>query len=132
MISSKRQIETRTDIEELLDSFYNTALRDEEIGHHFADLDLEKHLPVISNFWEKVLFGNPVYFGNPLIVHRVLHSKSPLLPEHFERWMEIFVDTVDRDYTGEVANEAKRRARMIADTLSMRLNDTSNPPVGLN
>ena len=118
----KNDIETRRDLERLLEEFYKIALKDEEIGHHFEDLDLESHLPIITDFWEKNLFGSPVYFGNPLAVHQKLNEKSPLLSEHFLRWVEIFSRTVDRHFAGERAENAKLRASAIARALFGRLN----------
>lgn len=117
-----KDIETREDLEFLLSEFYKTALTDNEIGHHFADLDLETHLPIIVDFWEKVLFGNPVYFNNPLVVHRKLHEKSPLKLEHFQRWYQIFSTTVENLFSGANAENAKLRAKMIAHSLNQRLN----------
>jgi len=118
----KRDIETREDLENLLREFYAVAIQDNQIGHHFAELNLETHLPIIVNFWEKVLFGNPVYFGNPLAVHQTLHEKSPLLLEHFQRWIEIFNQTVDELFVGKTAENAKLRAKMIAHSLNQNLN----------
>jgi len=117
-----RDIETREDLENLLNEFYNVATRDEEIGHHFAKLNLETHLPIIVNFWEKVLFGKPTYFGNPLAVHQKLNEKSPLKLEHFQRWIEIFERTVDELFAGKTANDAKLRAKMIGHSLNQNLN----------
>ena len=117
-----KDIETRKDLETLLTEFYKIATVDEEIGHHFNNLDLETHLPVIVDFWEKVLFGKPVYFGNPLFVHQILHEKSPLKLEHFQRWFEIFSQKVDALYAGETADAAKLRAKMIAHSLNQNLN----------
>jgi len=121
----KRDIETRADLENLLNEFYKIATGDAEIGHHFADLDLESHLPIIVDFWEKVLFGKSVYFGNPLAVHKVLHAKSPLKLEHFRKWFEIFEQTIDALFEGETAENAKLRAKMIAHSLNQNLNRTS-------
>lgn len=118
----KRDIETRADLENLLDEFYRVAARDARIGHHFNQLDLETHLPIIVNFWEKVLFGKPVYFGNPAAVHKIVHEKSPLLLEHFQRWFEIFEQTIDESFVGETAENAKLRAKMIAHSLNQNLN----------
>jgi len=118
----KRDIETREDLKFLLTEFYKIAVLDSEIGHHFAEIDLAAHLPVIVDFWEKVLFGKPVYFGNPLAVHRILHEKSPLKLEHFQRWFEIFSQTVDKLFAGETADDAKLRAKMIAHSLNQNLN----------
>lgn len=119
----KHDIETREDLEKLLTEFYSVALYDKEIGHHFVDLDLKFHLPVIVDFWEKVLFGKPVYFSNPLLVHQQLHEKFPLKPEHFRRWVEIFNATVDALFAGETAENAKFRAETIAHSLNQRLNE---------
>jgi hemoglobin len=119
-----RDIENREDIDRLLERFYETAMVDPEIGHHFIELDLVTHLPVIGDFWEKLLFSRPVYFGNPLAVHKILHDKLMLEPQHFERWVAIFRSTVDSMFLGRRADLAKFRAGVIADTLSQRLNST--------
>ena len=117
-----KDIETREDLEALLTEFYTIATTDKEIAHHFADLNLTAHLPIIVDFWEKVLFGKPVYFGNPLAVHQNLHEKSPLKLEHFQRWLEFFEQTVDELFAGEMADAAKIRAKMIAHSLNQNLN----------
>ena len=120
----KPDITTRADLERLLNEFYSVATRDGQIGHFFAELNLAAHLPVIVDFWDKLLFGRPIYFGNPLQVHQQIHIKSPLLPEHFARWVEIFTQTVDALFEGGKADEAKRRAAGIAQNLSARLAET--------
>ncbi|MCC6451664.1 MAG: group III truncated hemoglobin [Acidobacteria bacterium] len=117
-----KDIEERKDLETLLWKFYETAMADEEIGHHFAELNLETHIPVITDFWEKVLFGRPVYFNSPLVPHLDLHEKSPLLPDHFARWIEIFYATLDKLFEGEIVEEAKMRAAFVARNMSNRLN----------
>ena len=117
----KRDIETRADLELLLTEFYKIAPNDAEIGHHFDGVDLAAHLPVIVDFWEKVLFGKAVYFGNPLAVHQILHAKSSLTPEHFRRWVEIFQEIVDALFAGKIADDAKLRAKMIAHSLNQNL-----------
>lgn len=119
----KKDIETREDIELLLTEFYKIAICDKEIGHHFDELDLESHLPVIVDFWEKVLFGRNIYFGNPLFIHQKLHEKAPLTLEHFHRWVEIFTETIDANFAGDMAENARLRAEAIAHSLNQRLNE---------
>ncbi|REJ75696.1 MAG: group III truncated hemoglobin [Acidobacteria bacterium] len=114
-------IENRDDIEQLLRRFYSVAMEDELIGHHFVGLDLESHVPVFTDFWDKVLFGNRVYFGNPLAVHLKLTGKNPITLEHFQRWVELFGDAVDGLFEGETATNAKLRAKMIAHSLNTRI-----------
>lgn len=113
-------IQTREDIDRLMHVFYERALADEMIGYIFSDvahLDLKSHLPIIGDFWESLLFGTPTYAKhkrNPLEVHRELHLKSPLMPEHFKRWLEIFIASVDKEFAGERAEFLKSRAGAIA------------------
>ncbi len=118
----KHDIETREDLEKLLAEFYKIVPNDETIGHHFDGLNLEAHLPVIVDFWEKILFGKQAYFGNPLAVHQKLHENSPLTLEHFQHWVEIFSTTIDRLFAGEMAENTKLRAKMIAHSLNQNLN----------
>ena len=120
-----KDIETRADLELLLTEFYKIVPNDTEIGHHFDDTDLVAHLPIIVDFWEKILLGNHVYFGNPMVVHQKLHEKFPLKLEHFRRWVDIFSTTVDKLFTGEMAENAKLRAKMIAQSLNQNLNALS-------
>jgi hemoglobin len=127
-----KDIETREDLEVLLTEFYTIATIDKEIGHHFADLNLNVHLPVIVDFWEKVLFGKQVYFGNPLSVHLQLNERYPLKFEHFVRWFEIFALTVDKLFAGKTAENAKLRAKMIAHSLNQRINLDRNPKITRN
>src|SRR5919198_5550601 len=124
----KKDIEGREDLERLLENFYSVAIKDDKISHFFTDvvqLNLTTHLPVIVDFWEKVLFGTPVYQGNPLLVYQKLHEKSPLLKEHFDRWVEIFVGTIDNLFVGKLADAAKNRAHIIAQSLFRRLNENN-------
>jgi hemoglobin len=118
----KSDIKARRDLEILLTEFYKAATKDAEIGHHFDELDLDAHLPIIVDFWEKILFGNPVYFGNPLLIHQKLNEKSPLTLEHFQKWFQIFSQTIDENFAGERAENAKLRAKMIAHSLNQRIN----------
>jgi hemoglobin len=103
--------------------FYSDAMVDKAIGYIFTDvamLDLDHHLPIIGDFWETLLFqgGNYSRHGrNPLIVHSELNSKTPLLSEHFSRWLEIFSETIDRLFAGERAEFLKFRAGMMADRM---------------
>ena len=113
-------IRNRHDIDRLMVLFYERAMSDPEIGYLFTDvarLDLEHHLPIIGDFWETMLFRTGDYGRhgrNPLEVHGELASKSPLLPEHFDRWLGIFEQSTDELFAGEVADFIKMRARAIA------------------
>ncbi len=113
-------IENRADIDRLMQVFYEQAITDDVIGYIFTDvakLDLEHHLPIIGDFWESLLFGTPAYAKhgrNPMLVHKELHAKSALTFAHFERWLEIFIPSVDDLFAGERADHLKMRAEAIA------------------
>lgn len=119
----KRDIESRADIDYLMKEFYARAIADENIGYIFTDvaqLDLEKHLPVIGDFWESLLLGAKnyqVHGRNPLQIHAALSEKTPLRTEHFRRWLEIFYSTVDKNFAGPRADFAKSRAEAIANRM---------------
>lgn len=121
LVTAMNDLENRKDITRLLRRFYSEAMKDELIGHHFAGLDLENHIPVFTDFWDKVLFKNPVYFGNPLAVHFRLTEENPITPEHFQRWVRLFGEAVDELFRGETAENAKLRAKIIAHSLNERL-----------
>ncbi len=117
----KHDIENREDIDLLMREFYSTAMTDEVIGYIFTDvakLDLDVHLPIIGDFWESMLFQTGVYAKhrrNPLQVHAELDEKTPLMFEHFQRWLEIFREKVDENFEGENASYIKERANAISN-----------------
>ncbi len=67
-----KDIQERKDIELLVDEFYKKVLKDDVIGHFFTEvvqLDWEKHIPIMYDFWETTLLGNIKYKGNPMVKH---------------------------------------------------------------
>ena len=118
-----KDIETRKDIDALMQEFYKRALADKKIGFIFTDimkLDLEHHLPIIGDFWESLLLGAGNYHQhgrNPMRVHEEINRKVELKHEHFERWLEIFNGVVDEMFEGELSRHAKLRANAIAQNI---------------
>lgn len=90
---------------------------------------MKTHLPIIVNFWEKILFGNPVYYGNSMIVHQQLHQRAPFEKAHFDCWLKIFTMTVDRLFIGEMANKAKDKAATIAQSMFAFLVENAAPKI---
>ena len=121
-------IKTREDIEKVLNFFYEKAFADETIGYIFNDvakLDLIKHLPIITDFWEMMLLGNinfqAKYGRSPMQRHIELNEKEPLQIKHFNQWLKIFYETIDENFAGEKADLAKFRAKAVADTMFMKV-----------
>jgi hemoglobin len=124
-MDTKPDITRRTDIEKLLGCFYEKVKADPVIGYIFtkvARVDWEHHMPVITDFWETILLDHPVYKKNAMEVHYALNKKVALQQEHFNRWLELFSETVDELYEGKTAALAKTRAQSIAGLMQYKMN----------
>ena len=107
------------DIRLLVDSFYETIREDDLLGPVFNERveDWSKHLPTMYAFWGNMLFGQKEYQGNPMAKHLNL----PVDHKHFERWIALFMATVDDLFAGEKAEQAKGAAKSIAHTFQIRM-----------
>ncbi|MBL7682369.1 MAG: group III truncated hemoglobin [Flavipsychrobacter sp.] len=117
-------ITNRDDIVLLVNSFYDDVKKDETIGYIFHQIigeDWSHHLPVMYQFWNTVLFGEAGYTGNPVRKHIELDKIIPLNEKHFTRWYELWIQTVDRLYDGEIAEKAKERAKAMLQLISMKI-----------
>ena len=124
-MNSKRDIETRADLERMLEAFYKKVFKDDLISHFFIEvvpLNLEHHLPVITDFWESVLLDAKGYRKNVMQVHADIHQKAALQKEHLDRWVALFSETVDQFFEGSKATLAKQRAASIATMMNLKLN----------
>lgn len=68
----------------------------------------DKHLEILDSFWNNILFYSGGYYGNPLQVHKTLHHFNNLTNENFDRWLQLFNQTVDEQFEGEKAELAKK------------------------
>ncbi|GAA0689618.1 hypothetical protein GCM10010193_49810 [Kitasatospora atroaurantiaca] len=110
-------IADRADLERLLRRFYGAAFADPLIGPYFteiAGLDLEAHLPHITDFWESALLRSADYRRNAFAPHTALHEREPMTAEHFGRWVQLWTATVDGLHRGPVADRAKAQGERIA------------------
>ena len=117
-----KDIESREDIELLVNSFYISVQQNEMLGYIFNDIakvDWEKHLPKMFDFWETLIFHKAVYKGNPMKVHMLLHHIHQLKKEDFEEWFILFCETVDKLFNGENAELAKTRAQSVSTSIQL-------------
>ncbi len=124
----KKDIENRTDIELLINSFYDKVRADDVIGYIFNDIakvDWPHHMPIMYDFWEGVIFYTGNYSGNTMKVHKDLNKKEPLTPEHFKRWLQLFTSTVNELFKGDKAELAKQRALSIATSIQIKITPIS-------
>jgi hemoglobin len=117
----KKDILTRLDIEILIQCFYDKVLEDDLLSPIFNEkiqIQWEKHLPLMCDFWENTLFFTGAYKGNPMHLHKHLNRVHSLDESHFTRWLTIFNATVDKNFKGSNASIAKRKAKKLARILS--------------
>lgn len=120
----KRDIESREDIEFLIDAFYTKVKKDDVIGYIFTDvvnLSWDKHLPIMYDFWESVLLNANKYRGNPMHTHLELNKKEPLTKEHFTRWKKLFFETLDEHFEGEKVALAKHRVEAMEAIMLLKM-----------
>jgi len=115
----KRKIEDIEDIRVFVDEFYTRVRTDELIGPIFMEKisDWRPHLDKMYAFWNAALFGVPGFRGNPFAKHAPLKIDGT----HFERWLELFYATIDERFEGHIADDAKKRAALMANMFLTRL-----------
>jgi hemoglobin len=110
-------IETRDNIETLVNKFYDKVKQDPLLALVFSHVDWPHHLPIMYNFWASMLLGEQTYQGNPFQKHIGL----PIRAEHFERWLKLFTETIDENFSGTKADETKSRAQSIAGVWKFKM-----------
>lgn len=121
----KRDLKNRKDIEFLVSEFYKKVKTDDVIGFYFTkvvNIHWDRHLELMVNFWENVLFHTGHYEGNPMQRHQELNETNPLKLVHFEQWTKLFSATIDEHFSGTIADTAKQRASSIAKVMVHKLN----------
>ena len=125
----KKDINTREDVAQLVDFFYIKVRQDNTLGPVFNNTitDWPTHLNHLTTFWESSLFFSRKlehkYSCNPLEVHVKVdqeHNKS-ITELHFGIWLNLWFQTIDELFMGEVADNAKRRARKMGTFLYLKI-----------
>ncbi len=126
---SKRTLDSPEAVKFLVDSFYEKVQADSFIGPVFTDVaqvDWSKHLPKMYAFWESIILGNNAYSGNPFQPHLAVNQKSTLTVDHFERWLQLFTETLAENFTGDTAEQVRQRATQIAMVWNHKLEYINN------
>ena len=128
-MNGKPDISSRADLELLLHTFYEKVFRDELIGHFFTEVmhvNLETHIPRITDFWETVLLNGRNYKDNAIAPHIKINELSPMEEQHFKRWLNLFHETIDSLFEGEVAEMARQRSVSVATVMRIKITNTSS------
>jgi hemoglobin len=115
-----KDIDDIADVRLFVNDFYTKVRHDGLIGPVFLQAipgDWQPHLDKMYAFWHTVLFGMGGYKGNPFSKHAPLKIER----SHFERWLSLFAETIDHYFEGPVADDAKKRAGLMAEMFLYRL-----------
>jgi len=116
----KQEIKSEEQVKLLVDTFYGKVNNDELLSPVFnteARVNWKAHLPKMYAFWSTQLIGSGSYSGRPFPPHMELTIGAA----HFERWLKLFLETVDELFAGEVAAVAKQKATSIAAIFQYKL-----------
>jgi len=120
----KKDISTREDVYLLVSSFYDKVRKDEVLGPFFEMIeDWDEHLEKLTDFWQSNLFLKTRYYGNPLEAHiKADNANANSISElHFGLWLNLWFETIDGLFEGDIAQNAKQRARKMATFMNMSI-----------
>lgn len=115
-----KTLETREDISILVNAFYAKIRMDDLLGpifnSHITENQWPAHLSKLTDFWDTVLFGAANFKGNPSVKHVKVDENMNYTVEqvHFGKWMQLWFETIDELYEGEMATKAKQNARKMS------------------
>lgn len=115
-----KDIETKKDVQLLVDTFYDNARKDPKIGHIFEEHlsgHWEEHLEKLYRFWQTVILKDMSYYGKPVEPHFTLH----LSEGDFKQWLQVWIKTVDDLFAGPKAEWAKLRGRTMSEAFYKKL-----------
>ena len=123
---TKSDIQSREDIILIVNAFYDEVKSDEKLKDYFVHVQWDKHLPVMYDFWENVLFYTGKYSGNPMEKHKAALQKFSLDSSHFQHWVQLFTKVVNAMFLGKNAKMIVERAQNIAKIMEIKLLNTGS------
>jgi hemoglobin len=120
----KTDIENRTAVELLVNSFYDRVNQNPVLSPIFNDVakvQWADHLPVMYNFWASLLLGERGFSGNVMRKHLALSRVHTIGEAEFSEWIKLFCSTVDELFKEPKAEEAKTRAIGIAQLMLFKI-----------
>jgi hemoglobin len=119
-MQQKQDIINIDDIKKLVNTFYEKVRKDDLIGpifNYHINEDWAAHMDKMYRFWQTVLLEELTYFGSPFPPH----TKMDIDHKHFQRWLSLFLPTVDALFEGTKATEIKWRASKMAELFESKL-----------
>jgi len=110
---------TEENIRELVYAFYDRVRDDAMLGPVFESAlagRWDEHLPKMCRFWASLVLGTKTYRGNVQQAHEPVPGVEP---QHFSRWLYLFLDTVQARYESAAAVQFMEPALRIAQSLQL-------------
>lgn len=125
-----RDIKNEKDVNLLVRTFYQKVREDELLGPIFNGTitDWESHFVHLTNFWMTNLFFRKKYHGDPMQKHiEVDQGPHGTINEmHFGVWLNLWYQTLDELFEGEVTQMAKKRARNMGTFIHLKVFEARN------
>lgn len=126
-MEKRKHISEFDDVKLLVDRFYDKVREDDLLKDIFNNVIQDRwpaHLEKMYHFWQTVLLNEHTYFGSPFVPHAGL----PVEKSHFDRWIGLFVETIDEYFVGEKAEKAKWQADRMAEMFLHKIQYYKNNP----
>ncbi len=123
----KEEMVTEQTIKRLVDTFYDKIRSEPELGPFFADIignsnnAWESHLEKMYAFWSSIMLKSGRYNGNPFRKHQELPAFNITF---FDRWLELFAETVHEIHLPHIAAQYIEKSMLIAQSLKQGLYGT--------
>ncbi len=121
----KEDLRNREDVNKLVLRFYSKVCENEEIDYFFNNSiqDWDAHLEKLTDFWESNLFFTGSFRGNPALAHIKVDKKhdNSISEYHFGIWLNLWFQTVDELFQGNMAERLKHNARKMSTHLFLRI-----------
>ncbi|MGB0114124.1 MAG: DUF1971 domain-containing protein [Ilumatobacteraceae bacterium] len=119
-----RDLDTRDEIFVMVTRQYADITQDDLLEPYFdfgpGFIDWHAHIATMTDYWSHLVLGEGQYEIDTLENHRALHEQSAFTPELFDRWLQIFHDTVNGGWSGPKADIANQRASGMAWAMAQR------------
>lgn len=113
-------INNREDICKLVNLFYSKIRKNKLLGpifnDHISEEQWPEHLEKLTDFWETNLFGIAKFKGSPSAKHISVdrNMNHSIQQTHFGVWLQLWFETIDQLFEGELAFKAKQSARKMS------------------
>ena len=121
----KSDVTSRESIHFIISDFYSKLINDKSTRPFFENFikenSLEKHINIITDFWEDILFNTIKYSNNVLQKHLDVNTEIKFEKEHFELWLNYFIETISNNFSGLNVELMKNRAKSIATVMQVKM-----------